>query len=467
MKKILLIFISTILVAGFIYFFQPEIVKAGAGHNVWGWAWNSSSTASETGNGWMSFNSTNTGAAVDYGVNIDSNGILSGYAWMGGGADAVGNATATIGWVSFADFDGDGDVDASDKTFAGSSCTPNCEAKISTTSATTTWEVSGWARALAGLDPQAGGWDGWIKLRGQTSGGEDYGVWIDTGVDPVQFHGWAWGGDDSSSTAVIGWISFNCAERGVCGTSNYKVLTSFGVNQRPSATPLPVTYGDYCFAGGPPIFLSWQFSDPNPGDTQSAYRVQIDVEGDGTWNGPNDLNSGKILSSSNSYSPATLPYGLTNADWRVRVWDNKNATSSPSWANGPNFQTAAHAYPWPDFTPPTITVGTVVSFKDLSECYSDPATTSCPASPNTTYSWNFGANSNPPTSAYEGNATTTYTSTGQNIPVTLTITNDVGQCSETKTLNVKPPLPDWKEIPPIIWLKNFFASVGNFFREVF
>jgi len=225
---------SKILIFSFVIFLNCFCfsVFAGQEHNVWGWAWSSNI-------GWIKFNNcTNpadpaTCGTVNYGVHICTSdtdplcasvttpkrGKLVGYAW-----------SSNIGWIRF---DPPGPYPTS----------PNFSARVDLdgTICGQRGKICGWARACAGAtdptncsgstNPASGGWDGWIKLSGST-----YAVSLDTDVSPVEFRGFAWGGDPNSlSEAVIGWISFNCRDRGVCSTSTYKVMTSFSLNQPPTA----------------------------------------------------------------------------------------------------------------------------------------------------------------------------------------------------------------------------------------
>ncbi|XOB42633.1 MAG: PKD domain-containing protein [Candidatus Nealsonbacteria bacterium] len=153
-------------------FFIAWPTDAGVDDNVSGWAWSENI-------GWISFNNTSGGGDIIYGVNIDfSTGVFSGYSW-----------SENIGWISFNE--------------AGLVGCPSgtCQAKLDFS----TKEVSGWAKALD--------IDSWIRLRNT-----DYGVWQDDSTSPNELRNWAW------SDTVIGWISFNCADRGICGTSDYKVV---------------------------------------------------------------------------------------------------------------------------------------------------------------------------------------------------------------------------------------------------
>jgi len=202
-KNILNISLLLLLILSFGYVLNsstPEIVRAGAGQNVSGWAWSDNI-------GWISFNCTDQGTcgASNYGVAVDSGtGDFSGYAW-----------SDNVGWVNFAP--------------VGSY--PEAPSHVARLESDDT--VTGWARVCAGAadvvncsggaNPTAGGWDGWIKLSGDWDGdgttefsdGPDD-VDGGTGDDPVrlingtQFEGYAWGGNDGGSN-VVGWIDFNPA----------------------------------------------------------------------------------------------------------------------------------------------------------------------------------------------------------------------------------------------------------------
>lgn len=375
-KKLTLITLSLI----FIFFFLPlKEANAGSSDNISGWAWSENI-------GWISFNSTNCDSnndgltdkgnfnqcpsgnpVVSYGVNIDLAGAkdFSGYAW-----------SENIGWISF-------------EPASVSGCPPGgpCRANLSGSN-----KISGWARACAvfasgcsgPLSPNRGGWEGWIHFK---EGGK-YGVYI--GADN-EFKDWAWGGYDvDPKTAVIGWVNFNSescdsdsngfSDGGTgcppAGTSvpDYKVIFS-GVTAaaKPSAINLRADSdnpADYCpSTSRPPVRLQWDFTDPNPGDTQSAYQIQI------------SLNSGfsniiedtfKVSNSGGAYTAGNLNYGGVTYYWRLKVWDDKNNESD--WITGPSFVTISYPYPSPNFDwdPKKITTKDPVTFTDLTNFYSNP-----------------------------------------------------------------------------------------------
>jgi len=114
----------------------------------------------------------------------------------------------------------------------------------------------------------------------------------------------------------------------------------------PNAPTLP-SYGS-CFLTSTPT-LSWTFSDPDPGDTQSAYRVQIVRASDNAV----VIDTGKVTSSASQYTvPASTSPSSTSALWssgayqfkyRVKVWDRADAESP--WSSYASFCVVAFDRP--------------------------------------------------------------------------------------------------------------------------
>lgn len=277
------VIIALILLAGLLRFqlFSREEVSAGTGDNLSGYAWSENT-------GWLSFNCTNTSSCstADYGVKVAADGLMSGFAW----SDAAG-------WVSF---------NRADLTGCPSG---TCEARFNPDNG----QVSGWAKALGA----AGGWDGWVSLRGA-----DYGV----SVTGCRWQNFAWGSD------VVGWIKFRDGIYGVTGR---------GYACRPEppsvSTLAPQAPGDYCAY---PLgwTLSWTFSDPNE-ELQSAYQVVItDADTEAVVK-----DSGRVSSASTSYAPPAGSLSFNKKyNWRVTVWDPTNLSAS---ASGASFTTMAHPAP--------------------------------------------------------------------------------------------------------------------------
>ena len=349
-KKVLIFLLLVFAVAAFFVFFgeRLEKVEAGSNDNVFGWAWSENI-------GWISFNNTSGGGGVDYGVNIDtSTGLLSGYAWSSTGPDTG------IGWISFCSEVNTTNCPNSISDLAGCPFAP-CQANYNSAND----EVSGWARAYRAIDPQGqtlGGWDGWIRLRGNF-----HGVWIEdvAAPDPDEFRNWAWGSDDASGVAlegdeVIGWISFNrlncdanrdgfsdgtppgCPSIGT-SVSDYKVMTTFAptINTAPTVTNLTESAPNYCVTGSQ-RFLSFTIQD-DPGD-QVSYTTE-----DGFGNKIDACSGSVNIPSDGQYTvncAPTLNWGLTY-NWTVIAMDQDGLSSVLVSCSdyGACFTMPPHAYP--------------------------------------------------------------------------------------------------------------------------
>jgi hypothetical protein len=424
-KILLSLSFLALLIVLSVFFFnlqRTEKVEAGAGDNVFGWAWSENI-------GWISFNSTSGGGGIDYGVNIDQvTGIFSGYAW-----------SENIGWISF---------NQSELSGCPSGV---CRAEVDLLSQ----EVSGWAKALAYGD----GWEGWIRLRGS-----NYGVKINDVSQ--EFEGWAWGDD------VVGWVSFNCnnPETGdICSASDYKVKTSFVFNQPPRVESLEIQYEEYCsiFTGQGLIGFKWIYQDEdNDNESRFDFRVndinnvndpnpEIDRTFEGLNNPSGTANNQSVLIKSPLESDK-VTFNKTYY-WWARVWDDKGNNSG--WVAGPSITTDSHAWPYPDFTwsPSSPSVDEITQFCAVQETDVCPINeSSCYDAANNliscsgkTFFWTFpsGTEFATGTSATSENPRVKFDSTGQKV-VSLQITDDLGTCSITKQVGVTFPLPEWEEAAP-------------------
>ena len=380
-------------------------VQAAVGDNVSGYAWSENI-------GWINFNGSN------YGVNIEQNGKFSGYAW-----------SENIGWINFAPI---GPYPSS----------PNYSACLDfagpgqTCDGLGTNKVGGWARVCsvfaAGCSGELippeyrGGWDGWIKLRGSNYG-------VDYAPQSGELSGFAW------SDMVIGWISF----KGV----NYVVVTI--AKLPPSVSTDGETWNHCSFEGKSIPILNWNYSD----GTQVAYWVQIDNTA-ASFPSP-EVDTGEILSSSQSYAPTYNFNWDTKYWWRVKAKNQQGVWSN--WSNIDDFTTPEHAYPWSGFSwlPQEPNQGEVVVF--------DPEET------NVYYLWTFNQGA---LDTYEPADGTSETSEEPHIKFLISNnkaklkvtdkTSQVYSCeSEEKEITAQMPLPEYKEVPPIIWLKKLFAALVN------
>lgn len=409
----------------------------------------------------------NTHGYADYGVNIGSDGIFSGYAW-----------SENIGWIAFADYNGDGVVNSNDNI-----CPPNgtCEARLNSQ----TGDISGWAKILAYSD-------GWVKLKGTATDGSPYGVSVDNNPSSPnyqEFLGWAW-------SDRIGWLSFNCEDGGynegtgehysICGTSDYKVETSFSFNQPPDSPSNLSETLNLCAWGTSPqvapgisIVLNWNYSDPD-NDPQLAYEVWVDDNS----SFPEPKFNHIVTSSAPSNSTVSYALDLSHDDegdwlsalnwsttyyWKIRVKDSGSQEWS-SFSSTDSTTTPAHAYPNPDFDWSPISpsleeivqfcsteeaTGSISCLQDLSTCYDSSGPLSPPSCSGKTFSWTFlpldtteFATGTPTSSPTSENPRVRFTTTDDKY-VSLQITDDIGSCSTLpKKIGVTPPLPKWKEVEP-------------------
>jgi len=246
----------------------------------------------------------------------------------------------------------------------------------------------------------------------------------------------------------------------VSSWANSSFTTSPVCNRSPSATNLGVRQPDYCISGPAAIF-SWTFTDPDLhypacNERQTAYRLQVD--NNSNFSSPED-DSGKVRSSLNSYATplGKLSYNTTYY-WRLMVWDRIDVASG--WISGPSFTTPKHKHPRIDFnwSPREFSVNEVVLFTDQSTVYGGAFKAA--------WSWTF--EDGLPSSSSEQNPEVKFRSVGAKT-VTLRVTDSSGySCQGQKiTPEVELPLPEWKEVPPVIWLKKLLASLQEFFKNIY
>lgn len=378
-----------------------KTIEAGSGDNVSGYAWSENF-------GWVSFNCSNDSSCgtVDYGVNVDSDtGNFSGYAW-----------SENAGWIDFAPV---GPYPESPQNSANYN--------------NTTGVVTGWAKVLS-LDE-----GGWLKMSGTWSNG----VSIDSSGD---FHGWAWNGNADDSG--IGWLSFNCLDTDVCGTSNYAVHGE--INSLPEAVNLSApnwSFSQACSLSARQAFLRWEFSDADDGSYQTAYQIILDDDSD--IDSP-ILDTGKVDSGAVQYALNAdyLDYD-TAYYWWVKVWDDNNVASD--WAqydsatdtdnedgNDLTFTVYKHELPDVNFSwlPTSSSVGEEVYFSDTTAVYGGSSIEEL--------LWQIPADAN-----INDDATSTpviiFGSSG-NQNVNLQVTDSDGYyCDLSQTVDINVSLPSWTE----------------------
>lgn len=195
--------VLAIVFASFVAFSATTNLAAAA--ELTGYAWSENT-------GWISLSCENDDScgSVDYGVTVNNDGTLSGYAWSAGKPDGMPDSEPSgIGWVKF----GAGQSD--DGTFPDASVVDE-SAKLAVSNGSL--HLEGWARACAAtqngdcatpVHSDAGSWDGWISLSCTTTGScgttSYYSYLSDTPpAEPV-----AWGSN------VIGWVLMSGIEANV------------------------------------------------------------------------------------------------------------------------------------------------------------------------------------------------------------------------------------------------------------
>jgi hypothetical protein len=202
--------------------------------NLSGYAWSDSI-------GWISMNCTDpaTCGASNYGVTVAPAGDISGYAW-----------SDNIGWVSF---------NAADVAGCPSApCAPRMDKG--------TGIVTGWAKALIGGTPNAGGWDGFISLSGA-----NYGVT----VAGCAWNGFAWG------SMVVGWVNFGGNGGTVTGVGDACMAPLLDPNLISEAIVVPALV-----KANTPTPLSAKVKNASPIDTNISFDDNFTYRWNnaGNWN---------------------------------------------------------------------------------------------------------------------------------------------------------------------------------------
>lgn len=405
-RAFIFLFAVFVLIFSYHIFFSPNdqpLARAGFGDNVSGWVWSSTI-------GWISINCTNQGscASSDYGVNVDASGNASGYAW-----------SSNVGWITF-------------NPSGPYPSAPENGVQVDFV----TGAVTGWARVYACVSPGcAGGWDGWIKMAGP-----GYGVAIDPVTCSTISGSYAWGGGDDAN--FVGWINFRGADYGMDINPSRCVQPPLEPSNLGTSPDPP----DYCLDPPWTVNFAWDYSDPNvPPSGQQGYEIEIDNNSDfsspefGQAKSPY-ANPSDIITIDPTLLQAGVNYWrvrATNELGRTSLWSNEGATPEL-----PSLTIPLHPLPKPvfDYSPKSVSAGVTIEFADQTvfDPSSDPASHA--------WLWDFG-DGTPPSSLQ--NPTHLYSNPGT-YSVILTATDDAGTCpiDPPVSLNAKPKLPKYREVPP-------------------
>lgn len=361
--------------------------------SVYGWAWNDTL-------GWISMSFT--GYDIDYGVNVEADGSITGYAW------------SEIGWIQY---DPAGPYPSS----------PNHSVRWDPI----TENVSGWARAVG----MTGGWAGtsWIKMRSAAGDTVNYGVRISRANG--LWSGYAW-------NDTFGWIHYSHPFGAV--------YTKFAASG--PATPVlvePLNCVDtYTLQPASALTPTLDWSNYVALDSSSQAAFQLQVDDDPLFGSPVVDETINSTASNYAIGLGELTYNVAYY-WRVRVqssngdWSEWGTTGTLGTETN-CFRTPIHPAPVCDFTmsPATPALGVETQFTDTTQLFGGASVAQ--------WSWTFGdgqslIGSNP---LVHKNPKHTYNSVG-NVTVILAITDSDGySCSESRPMSVQQVLPEFERVIP-------------------
>ena len=195
-------------------------------------------------------------------------------------------------------------------------------------------------------------------------------------------------------------------------------------NRPPSAKDLTISQ-NYCALTAN---LTWTFNDPDYGDSQTAYQIQVD--NNSNFSSP-EIDTEKLNFPSSFYL-IDIRGLLSNTTyyWQLKVWDTIGPDSS-DWVNGPSFVTPKHQGPAVDFdwSPGLLMPDDAVriQFFDRSTVFGGTTKSN--------WFWTFESG-NPPTSISQ-DPSVSFTSSVSQSDVTLRVTDSDGYaCEATKTVDI-------------------------------
>jgi hypothetical protein len=245
----------------------------------------------------------------------------------------------------------------------------------------------------------------------------------------------------------------------------YFSFTTPDCNSAPSAPSVPeqylpsgATWFNCSFQDKSIPVFHWTYSDPD-GDTMAGYELWLDSNAEFP-----DPKFNNLVATSGTSTAYTLELTDDEEDdwlsslawdttyyWKVRVQDSEEAWSD--WSETYSFQTPLHAYPWAGFSwaPEEPNQEEVVIFDPVQSGVNYLWTVTQGEG---TYADSTGPTNENPHIIF---------STPDN-KIKLRVTDSVPYTCESEEIDLEAnlPLPEYEEVSPVSWLKEFLASLPDF-----
>jgi len=265
---------------------------------------------------------------------------------------------------------------------------------------------------------------------------------------------------------ALGLAGNQCLATVICNSAPQKPIYPPGGGGNGGGGPEDngITWSHCLFQGESVPTFHWTYSDPD-GDAQTAYEIWIDTNA----SFPNPKFNNLVNVKATSYVLDLLHDDEgdwlnelvwdTTYNWKVRVKDDHGNWSE--FSNPNSFKTPKHTYPYPGF------------FWDPLEPTQEEVVVFTPDQTGVYYLWTVTEGEGVYT---DGTGPTNkephikFLTTTNRIKLKVT-DSDAFFCesepAEGTLLETQLPLPEYREVPPIIWLKNFFSEVASIFNGLF